>query len=201
MDTDTPAAFARLFIALAVPADVRQEIGHVQTRLRRDTAPGTVRWTPPDQFHVTLKFLGDVPVADLDDLRRALAPVCAAGPALDMAARGIGFFPPARPPRVVWAGAHDAERRLPELQRQIDNALRRFAPADRPGTFTGHVTLGRFKPGGHAGVPRLLASAAPFRDHHFGAWRSGEILLVQSRLTALRAEHTTIAAYPLAVGS
>ena len=61
MTDDNSSAFLRLFIAFAVPADVRQEIGRAQGQLRRHSPPGAVRWTRPDQFHITLKYLGDVP--------------------------------------------------------------------------------------------------------------------------------------------
>ena len=88
-----PAAFLRLFIAIAVPADVRREIGRTQGRLQRNSSPGAVRWTRPEQFHITMKFLGDVPAEQVGALEKAIGAVSARFPALALSAQGIGFFP------------------------------------------------------------------------------------------------------------
>ena len=93
MPTDLQTAFLRLFIALAVPPEVREEIGRAQGRLQRHSPPGAIRWTRPDQFHVTLKFLGDVPAEQVAALEKSVGPICAAFPPLPLSARGMGFFP------------------------------------------------------------------------------------------------------------
>jgi 2'-5' RNA ligase len=193
-----PAPFLRLFIALAVPAEVRQAIGRVQSRLRREASPGTVRWAPADQFHLTLRFLGDVPAEQVARLEHCLKPVCAGSPALLLSARGLGFFPNPHHPRVIWVGASEAEGRLRELHHQIDTAVRWLAPAEPPEKYSAHITLGRLKPGGHAGIPKLLRLAEDFHGQHFGDWRAGQVELVRSELTSVRAEHTVIAAFPFA---
>jgi 2'-5' RNA ligase len=198
MAAESPAGFLRLFIAVAVPPDVRREIGRAQDRLQRNSPPGAIRWTRPDQFHVTLKFLGDVPAAQVAALEKSVAAVCATSPALRLAARGIGFFPDAKKPRVIWAGASDGNGQLAGLHRLLDEALRWLAPAERPEKFTGHITLGRFKPGHHAAIPKLLELAADFRDRHFGDWPTGELEIVRSELTATGATHTAIASFRLA---
>lgn len=199
MQSDHPVpAFLRLFLALAIPLNVRQEIGRVQGRLQRQTPPGAVRWTRPDQFHITLKFLGDVPAEQVAAIEKCVAPICDATPALLLSARGIGFFPSPLNPRVVWAGAHDAAGRMPELHRQFDEALHWLAPAERPEKFTGHITLGRFKPGHHAAIPKLLELAAPLVNRPFGDWQAGEVEMIRSELNAAGATHTPMATFSLA---
>jgi 2'-5' RNA ligase len=196
--TENPPAFLRLFIALAVPPDVRQEIGRVQSQLQRHSPPGAIRWTQPAQFHITLKFLGDVPSEQLAALENSVAAVCAASPALQLAARGVGFFPGERKPRVIWAGAADDSGQLAELHRRMDEALRWLAPAEKPERFSGHITLGRFKPGHHAAIPKLLERAAVFRERHFGDWLAGAAEIVRSELTSIGATHTPLSNFPLA---
>ena len=193
-----PAPFLRLFLALAVPPAVREEIGRTQGRLQRHSPTGAIRWTRPDQFHVTLKFLGDVPADQVAALEESVAQISAARPALPLSARGIGFFPGTHQPRVIWAGARDDQGQLSELHRQIDEALRWLAPAERPQKFTGHITLGRFKPGRHAAIPKLLELVADYHDRHFGDWRAEAVELVRSELTSTGAEHTVVATFPLA---
>jgi len=193
-----PAPFLRLFLALAVPAEVREAIGRAQGRLQRHSPPGAIRWTRPDQFHVTLKFLGDVPAEHLAALEESVASICAARLALPLSAWGIGFFPGTHQPRVIWVGARDGLGQLSELHRLIDDGLRWLAPAERPEKFTGHITLGRFKPGHHAAIPKLLELAAGYRDQHFGDWQAQAVELVRSELTSTGAEHTVMRAFRLA---
>ncbi len=197
---EIPSAFLRLFIAIAVPLDVRQEIERVQSRLRRCSSPSVIRWTKPEQFHVTLKFLGDVPAAQLPALVESVSVMCAGIPALQLAAGGIGFFPGRHKPRVIWAGAADDAGRLAELHRQIDEAVRPYAPADKPGKFTGHITLGRFKPGRRVVLDKLLELAGVLRDRKFGGWPAGEVEIVRCDLTSTGALHTPVASCPLAGG-
>lgn len=197
MTPEKSSAFLRLFIAVAVPPEVRKEIARAQGRLKRNTPPGVVRWTQPDQFHITLKFLGDVPAEQVAALEKSVAPICAASPALALSARGIGFFPNANKPRVIWAGASDGKGQLIELHRQIDEALRWLAPAERPEKFTGHITLGRFKPGHHTAISKLMELADDFHDMHFGEWRADEVEIVRSELTSSGATHAAIALLPL----
>jgi len=197
MTAENAAPFMRLFIAVAVSPGVRQEIGRAQSRLQRGMPPGAVRWTPPDQFHITLKFLGDVPAEHLAALQQSLAAICAAFHLLRLSAHGLGFFPNASRPRIIWAGASDSQSRMPELHRHIDEALCWLAPPERPEKFAGHITLGRFKPGSHAAIPKLLELIADVRDRHFGEWPAGEVQLVRSELTSIRAEHSVIARFPL----
>ena len=197
MTVEDPAPFLRLFLALAIPPEVRKEIGRAQSQLQRCSPPGLLRWTRPDQFHVTVKFLGDVPCGDLGALEKSAATVCAGFAAMELAAQGVGFFPDARKPRVIWVGAEDAGGRLARLHGQMEDALRRFAPVEPREKFTGHITLGRFKPGRSGSTKSLLEKCAALRDRHFGSWQAQELEIVRSELTAQGAVHRTLCQFRL----
>jgi 2'-5' RNA ligase len=177
---------------------VRSEIARAQSQLHRHAPPGAIRWTRPEQFHVTLKFLGDVPADSLDALEKSAATVCAGFPSLQMSAHGIGFFPSERKPRVLWAGADDVNGQLAELHVELDEALRWLAPAEKPERFSGHLTLGRFKPGHHGSMENLMKRATLLRDRYFGDWQASQVELIRSELTSIGATHLPIAALPLA---
>jgi 2'-5' RNA ligase len=197
MPMENPPAFLRLFIAIAIPPEVRQEIGRAQGRLKRNSPPGAIRWTRPEQFHVTLKFLGDVPSEHVAALKKSVNTVCSASPALRLSANGIGFFPNARKPRVIWIGAQDDCGQLSELHQRLEEALRWLDPATRPEKFTGHITLGRFKPGRPAAIQKLLELASNLHGHHFGDWQAREVEIVRSELTSVGATHLPIASFTL----
>jgi 2'-5' RNA ligase len=198
MSGDNSSAFLRLFIAIAVPLDVRKAIGRAQGQLQRVAPPEAIRWTRLEQFHITLKFLGDVPSAQIAALEQSVSSVCSGCPVLRLSAQGIGFFPGEHKPRVIWAKADDNGGKLAELHRQVEEAVRPFAPAGKPERFSGHITLGRFKPGRHAAIEKLLERAAVLRDLPFGAWPAAEVEIVRSELTSTGAMHTPLATFPLA---
>jgi 2'-5' RNA ligase len=87
---------------------------------------------------------------------------------------------------------------LAELHQQLDEAARRFAPAEKPERFAGHITLGRFKPGHPAAIDKLLAPAVVHRQRHFGDWEVGQMDIFRSELTSAGAIHSLFASFPLA---
>src|SRR5712671_573369 len=108
----------RLFIALEIPSAVRENLAELLKSLR-SMSPQT-RWVRPENLHVTLKFIGEVPETRLVGIREALAGVRSnQSVALDF--RGLGFFPNEKHPRVFWAGI-EASPNLKILAAEIDGA-------------------------------------------------------------------------------
>ena len=114
-----------------------------QTELRRIVPPKAARWVRREQFHLTLKFLGNVPVSRVDELIKAGRRACQSCSPLQLRAREIGFFPNARAPRVVWVGISDLEDRLAAVWKAVQSATQSFTRESVEAEFTGHVTLAR----------------------------------------------------------
>jgi 2'-5' RNA ligase len=184
----------RLFIAIPIPEPVRDEVIRVQRELQLLTSRGAVRWTKPDQFHLTLRFLGDVPVAGLEKLRESVNAVCLSAQPLQLRAEGIGFFPNPHSPRVVWVGIDDKEGLLVDLQKRIEAAVRPFAAEPGEKNFSGHVTLGRVKKLKPPDGRKLAAYAQTVKDRTFGEWTAHEIEIIRSELSPGGARHTLLAA-------
>jgi len=197
MADDNSTEKLRLFVAIPMPETVRNEITGVQQELQRLVSRDAVRWTKPEQFHLTLRFLGDVPVERVPALQEAIHAVCAGEPALSLRAQGVGFFPNARSPRVIWAGVNDNAGRLVDLQKKIEAAVEPFA--EKPGTdkFAGHVTIGRVKLLKRPEIEKLAAHAQAIKDRLFGEWMATEIEIIQSRLTPVGAQHSLLVAFRL----
>jgi len=126
----------RLFVALPLPWEVRNRLD-----LLCGGIPGA-RWTPEDNFHLTLRFVGEVPESVAADVDDALATIRM--PAFDLTLDGVGHFGPLQRARAVWAGV-ERNASLSRLQQKVDQTLMRAGlPADRR-KFVPHVTLARIK--------------------------------------------------------
>jgi len=187
----------RLFVAIPMPETVRNEITGIQHEMRQLVSRDAVRWTKPEQFHLTLRFLGDVPVERVSALQEAVNAVCLGSSALPLRAQGVGFFPNARSPRVIWAGVNDGEGRLVDLQKKIEGAVQPFAEGPSSERFAGHVTIGRVKFLKRPDIEKLAAHAQAIKDRLFGEWAANEVELIRSDLLPAGASHTLLAAIGL----
>ena len=192
-----PEAY-RLFIALPVPEHVKNAIERAQNELREVLSRDRVRWGGRAQFHLTLKFLGNVESRDVEALIQALRLACEGFGNLPLRAGGIGVFPELRRPRVIWAGVHDARERLPQLQRTVESAVAGFTAEEPERAFKGHVTLGRCKTIRRPEVERLATLVTALKKKPLGEWTAESVELVRSEPGAGGSHYTTLAAVPLA---
>ena len=185
----------RLFVAIPVPEPVRDAIAIAQRELQSFVPRLAIAWTRPEQFHLTLRFLGGVPAACLGDLKAAIGAVCADACALQLRASGIGFFPDARSPRVIWAGIQDAKKCVIDLQRQIEAAVQPFVAGRGPENFAGHATLGRMRDLKRSDAGKLAAHSQAIGDRVLGEWMAHEIEIVRSDLFPDGARHSPVAVF------
>jgi 2'-5' RNA ligase len=131
----------RSFIAIDFDDAVRKQLGRLQESLR-DSCTG-VRWTRPEQLHLTLKFLGEIDERQIESISRALDELAGQCAPFDVQVRGMGTFTPSGPVRIVWVGLEDADGGLARCHSVCERLLSPlgFAPENRP--FSPHLTLGR----------------------------------------------------------
>lgn len=126
----------RLFVALALPEDVRFQLSLLCAGL-----PG-VRWVPAENFHVSLRFIGEVDGGAARDIDATLAGIHA--PRFQLALAGVGYFGNGANVRVVWAGV-ERSAALQHLHDKVESAVVRAGqPPDRQ-KYSPHVTLARVK--------------------------------------------------------
>ena len=132
----------RLFVAVFPPPEVREEASKTARRLLPD---GRIRWSRPENVHLTLKFLGDVDEESLDGLRTVLEDACATHAPFEARLAGLGAFPLAQRARILWAGVGTGSDQLRSLVADIDAALSYsgFERETRP--YEPHVTLGHVR--------------------------------------------------------
>ena len=200
MPMDNTTGYFRLFVAIVLPEAVRTAVLRVQRELQSLTPRDAIRWSQPEQFHLTLRFLGNVPVAAVGDLERAVAAVCQPAAPLSLSAQAVGFFPNPRSPRVLWVGISDREQQLMNLQRRIETAVRPLSPEPGAKNFTGHITLARLKSPRPADVRDLVGRAESLGAQSFGEWTAREIEIIRSELSPNGARYTSLASCPLGGG-
>lgn len=136
----------RLFIAFDLPGAVKDELAALQAAWQRTAgeAAAAVKWVPIGGVHLTLKFLGAAPPAQVDLIRLALAQALGAlrAPRVRLAAPGV--FPGPQRPRVLWAGLAGELEALAVVQRRVEQALDLLGYPPE-GRFTPHLTLGRLR--------------------------------------------------------
>ncbi len=190
----------RLFIALPVPESVKDEIERVQRELRDTLPEHGARWTTRTQFHLTLRFLGNVEATRSEALVDAVRLACHDFVALKLRAAEIGFFPDARFPRVVWVGVQENAGRLVEFQRAVAQAVAEFTHKKEEKNFTGHLTLARIKDIKRSDAERLAKAAEQFSRRPFGEWTADAVEIMRSELSSTGARHTCLAAISLQSG-
>lgn len=187
----------RLFVAISLPEAVKNEIAQAQAQIRGALREDFIRWTKREQFHLTLKFLGNVAEARVTELTEALRGACAPFAALPLRAERIGFFPDTRFPRVVWASVHDAQDSLRQLQQAVEASIGGFAEKRDEKEFTGHVTLGRMQRITRPQAEILAKLAYGMGERFFGEWIAKDVELIRSELSSGGSRYTTLATIPL----
>ena len=135
----------RLFIAINLPPDLLEALQTAQRHLQRKLAGYPLRWSRPEGIHLTLKFLGETDVARIDVITEALTVVAARHTAFELPVGGLGMFPNARRPNVLWVGVADEARRLRHLAADVDKAVAKLGWPREKRPFNGHLTLARVK--------------------------------------------------------
>jgi 2'-5' RNA ligase len=138
----------KLFVGLALPEGLKARLAPIMTGL-----PGA-RWVPPDNLHLTLRFIGEVDEHQAALLDAALSQI--RKPPFDLQIAGCGIFAQRRGPEAVWIGVA-ATPPLTDLQAAIERAAVRAGLAPEERRFRPHITLARLR---DTPAPRLQAFVA-----------------------------------------
>jgi len=182
----------RTFIALEPSVDLRARLA----RLNRDLEPlfPGVRWSRPDNIHLTLRFLGEIDPSDLEQLIRVISQAAAQSSCPVLQAGHAGWFGSPREPRVVWLGLRD-NAELEALAGAVETSLLAagFGAADKP--FKAHLTLARPK----KPLPRPLDREVLERmtGNDWPLWEPRQVLIIKSTLRPEGPQYETLAALPL----
>jgi 2'-5' RNA ligase len=189
----TPAEY-RTFVAIELPAKVREQITRHMERLREEVPDARASWVRKENLHLTLKFLGDVPIDEIQKLSAATAKAAALVHRFELTVNGCGAFHPHGQPKVLWIGIDDSSRNLNLLHRELEEqcALVGFPREERP--FHPHLTIARLrKPQGS----RRLAQLHKEMGFAPGIILVSEVVVFRSELCREGSKHTGVSHHEL----
>ncbi len=172
------AKAVRTFIAIELPQEVRAYLEARQEDLAR--AGGDVKWVRPDDIHLTLAFLGNVPVEEIAAVAAAVGGAAAGMEPIRLRAGGAGRFPPRGRPRVVWIGIEEPTGALARLQSAVAEATARFAEKPERREYKAHLTVGRVR--GGRGAEELSEAVAALADAKGPEFEAAEVVIFESVL-------------------
>ena len=177
----------RIFVAVFPPPEIRKALLGAAREL---PVAGEVRWARPENVHLTLKFLGDVPGDDVDRVAEALEPVRLRHEPFEAELSAFGAFPSARRARILWAAVGEGSEFLRDLARDVEASLEPLGFEREDRAYVPHLTLGRAR---SRPVSFEAAETPPL------GFRVRNLDLVKS-VPDGRPTYSTLATYPLSEG-
>jgi RNA 2',3'-cyclic 3'-phosphodiesterase len=182
----------RLFAAIELGADAQQRIAREQARLSKTLHGSSLRWTKPDQMHITLVFIGEVPDDRAAQIVEMMREAIAHQP-FRFELAGTGTFPPRGAPRALWMGVRTGVDDLVRVQALVAERLEGAGVERERRPFSPHVTLARWRDSRPSDRPRATSSSpAAIADVEVNA-----VTLFQSRVSSAGSTYTRLVETPL----
>ena len=177
----------RTFLCIPLSSGLRQALAQVSEDLRRRVrVPAS--WVRPENYHVTVRFLGDIEPILTVDLEAVCRGIAERIPAFDLTIDRLGAFPSPARPRVLWAGG-DAPPAFAELSTSLNRDLGNLGFPEERKEAVAHITLARLKGPDDGSVERAFRAvgALPAR-----ALQAERLVLMESELGADGSRYTPL---------
>jgi RNA 2',3'-cyclic 3'-phosphodiesterase len=188
----------RAFIAIDLSPEIRRMLEQVTLQLKERLGDAPIRWAPTQNIHLTLMFLGDVSVKNLEMLKKVLQNEVSSHHSFEFSVGGVGAFPNNRHARVIWVGV-EAPAELLNVQRGIEAAVSRLGYAREERPFSAHLTLGRVSRNATSKDIHLISDVLESTKVGFlGVTQVDSIHLLKSDLRPTGAVYSRVFSAPLA---
>ncbi len=163
-------------------------------KIKKKLEPEKIRWTSPENFHITLHFFGNTGEEDIETIKHILDETSEQLSTFSFRVQGLGLFTNVNHPRVVWMGLKDTEK-LIILRDLFEEQLEQhaFKKEDRP--FRPHLTLGRLKK--IHDRQNMQGVLEEYRDTIFQEWIVTELIYFESILTVQGAVYQALSRHSL----
>ncbi|MBW2065997.1 MAG: RNA 2',3'-cyclic phosphodiesterase [Deltaproteobacteria bacterium] len=187
----------RSFLAFELPPEIKGVLEKVSSEVRRFDLD--VKWVKVENVHLTVIFMGNIAQERIPEMDPQIREICERYDAFEISVRGVGFFPDARRPRVMWLGLEGDMERLSKFRDDLQRPLARFGIREEKRPFRPHLTLGRFRKSGGP-KPRIQELVRKYADLKSPRCSVGELVLLKSDLKPSGAEYTKLSSWPLGRG-
>jgi RNA 2',3'-cyclic 3'-phosphodiesterase len=186
-------AVFRAFVGLPIPTSLQRSLMDLQSHFRHSGLRG--KWVAPENFHITLRFLGNITYPEMESLGAVLTKGLESCTALHLALDGTGVFPSVDRPSVVWAGVNVLRGDGQALYEAVGASAESIGLADENRPFHPHVTLFRLRQcHQHGSLARSLEKTRGFQAEDFWA---DSVALWRSELRHGGAAYHLLKEYPL----
>jgi 2'-5' RNA ligase len=195
---ESPSETWRVFIAIELPPNIRARIAEHIERLRATIPEVRASWGREDNLHLTLKFLGDIPVTNIEKLSAAASTAASKVVPFEIVVEGCGAFPPRGQPRVLWIGIDPGgQTSCLHLFQKLEDECENLGFAREPRPFHPHLTIARIRqPHGS----RQLAAMHTEIGFNREAISVSELAVIRSELRSEGSKHTVISQHALTAG-
>lgn len=184
-----PSETWRVFLAIELPAPVRRKLIEHIDRLRDLIPDAHASWLRDDNLHLTLKFLGDIPVKSLETVAQAAQRAASTVSPFEVLVSGCGVFPPRGQSRVLWVGIQDASGHLASLHSALEDECAKASLQREEREFHPHLTIARIRKPHQA---RQLAAVHQETGFDVATVRAAELVMIRSELRSEGSRHTVI---------
>ena len=136
----------RSFLAFDLPSTWKEKMAHISKGKRASYLD--VRWVKPENIHLTLVFLGNIPSERIEDLGLVVEDAARGYAPFSVHLHGMGYFPGRGSPRVLWIGLGGDIERMAGFRNDVQNRLKPFGIQQEKRPYRPHLTLGRFRKSG-----------------------------------------------------
>ena len=184
----------RIFCAIEIPATVRRLIlQHIA--VLKDAVPGArASWAREATLHLTLKFLGEIPITSVPTFSNAVAQAVAGVNPFSVRLSETGAFPKHGQPRVLWIGVDDQSRKLAALQTRLEEESETagYAKDERP--FHPHLTIARLRDPRDAHALAVAHKQMKFEPVEIPV---AELVVIRSELSSVGSKYTVVSRHAL----
>ncbi|TDX52914.1 RNA 2',3'-cyclic phosphodiesterase [Orenia marismortui] len=184
----------RLFIAIELEQVLKGKLEKIQNILRDCSLK--VKWVDKNNFHITLKFLGEVSQGELSDINEKILEVTEKVSSFKVQIKGLGAFPNLDYPKVIWTGIEEGQEELISLHKYLEEVMINLGFKAENNKYRPHITLGRTsrKEKNFSLISKRLKEF-PFKIDFYQEVK--KISLIKSRLTSKGPIYTSLAEFKL----
>ena len=184
----------RSFLAFELPPEIKETLSHISQEMRKTSLD--VRWVKPGNIHLTMVFMGNVPVGHVEPIGEAAEKVCQLYGPFAISLKGAGVFSSRRNPRVLWTGMEGDLDRMSCFRDALQKHLKPFGIKQEKRPFRPHLTIGRFRKGAKPGT-HLDDLLFKYQDLTSPVCTLKELALFKSDLKPGGAVYSELKAWPL----